>query len=402
MRSGMLLLLLVVLTLVQPAPAAPGDLSAAVEGNNELACDLYGRLSRSEGNVIVSPYSLSTALAMTYAGARGVTEQEMAEVLHFDLGQDRQHAAFETLLKDLASAVDAGPVNLWTANSLWAQQDYRFLPEFLELATTKYDAHVFLVDFVHAAEVARRRINGWADEATQGTIKDLIPAGLLTPLTRLVLCNAIYFKAPWRYRFDPGTTSDAPFYLTPDSSIAIPMMSQRASFKLWEGDGFRLGELPYGGGDFSMVIILPDAGISLATVERQMTPEHLAHWLADLDTARPHVLSLMLPRFTMTARFELADTLAAMGMPHAFQGADFSGMTGRRDLFISNVIHKAFIEVTEEGTEASAATAVVMKRGGGPASFVANHPFCFLIRDRGTGSILFLGRVADPSVPAAG
>lgn len=371
------------------------DLVAVVEGNGRFACDLYRKISEPGGNVFLSPYSISTALAMTYAGARTITEQEMATVLYFSLGQERQHQALGGLQKALGS-VHGGSVTFQVANSLWAQDGYRFLPAFLDLTTNRYGAKVFLVDFIRAADVARERINTWAEDKTNGTIKDLIPPGLVTSLTRLVLCNAVYFKAPWQYRFDPAATTDGPFHLTPDSTVTVPMMSQRVSLRLLAHDGFRLAELPYAKGGLSMVIILPDSGLPLESVEHQLTWENLDRWLRDLAEATPQELALMLPRFSMTARYELVETLASMGMPHAFEGADFSGMTGRKDLFISNVIHKAFVDVTEEGTEASAATAVVLKRGGGPASFVVDRPFIFLIREHRTGSILFIGRLVDP------
>jgi serpin B len=364
--------------------------------NAEFAFDLYHQLQTHEGNLVFSPYSISTALAMTYGGARGITEDEMAAVLHFTLPQERIHAAFHELIAEVEGNRTSEELELRTANALWRQHGYSFLDSYLQLLEQHYEATPFVADFVHRAEQARLAINEWVEEQTGGKIVDLIAPGILTPATTLVLCNAVYFRGLWAYQFDPEQTSDGEFSLPLGETIRTPMMRQMAHLRLARLDGSSALELPYVDDQLAMVLILPDRPDGIRSLEDELSGEKAAAWLSLLFDIDPRPVLLCMPKFNGTSRFELAETLAAMGMPHAFHGADFSGMTGDYDLFISNVIHQAYIEVHEAGTEAAASTAVVMKRGR-IDEFVVDRPFLFLIVDKKTGSILFLGRIMDPS-----
>ncbi|MFQ5799481.1 MAG: serpin family protein [Bacteroidota bacterium] len=382
------------------------ELEAVVKGNAVFALALYGELKEAEGNLFFSPYSISTALAMTYAGARGNTERQMARTLHFTLGQERLHPAFCSLEAGLNAVQEKGHIQLSAANALWPQKGYAFLEEFLVLTEKYYGVLITPVDYREATEAARRKINVWVEEKTENKIKDLIPPGILDDLTRLVLVNAIYFKGNWASQFQKTLTKEAPFWVTPTKKIKVPMMTQQQKFRYAESDSLQILELPYVGNDLSMVVLLPRKVDGLAELEDALTVESLEKWTRGLNEREVQVL---LPRFKMDSQFGLNKTLASMGMIDAFDQdkADFSGMDGRKQwLYISAVIHKAFVDVNEEGTEAAAATAVVMgARGLGvpkpPLIFRADHPFVFLIRDNHTGSILFLGRVVNPMSGAA-
>ena len=371
------------------------DQAAVVAGNTEFALDLYARLRTQDGNLCLSPYSISTALAMTYAGARSETATQMADVLHFSLEHERLHPAFAALMaSDRATADDSG-YDLHIANALWGQKGYGFLEEFLVLNREHYGAGFREVDFVQATEQARQTINRWVADQTQQMIKELLRKGDLDPADVLVLTNAIYFKGDWASRFDPQRTHDAPFRISAKEQVVTPIMSQLRKFPFAAGDDLDVLELPYDGDRLSMVLLLPKKVDGLPAVEESLNKENLERWLGRL---RQQPVRVGLPRFQLDSRFDLVKTLEAMGMIDAFSGtkADFSGMTGRRDLFIGMVIHQARVDVNEEGTEAAAATVVKMKRGPAPAAFVADHPFLFLIRDKQSGSILFIGRVVNP------
>jgi serpin B len=377
------------------------DLRELVQGNSAFAFDLYQALREQEsGNFFYSPFSISIALAMTWAGARGKTEQEMADVLHFTLPQERLHPAFNALDLELArrgQGKKGQGLRLHLANAIWGQRGYRFLPQFLDTLARNYGAGLRLLDFKGDPERARKVINDWVSERTEGRIQDLIPKGVIDFLTRLVLTNAIYFKAAWAEPFDKNLTSDGPFYLLDGSQVIVPMMQQTTELGYMKGDGFQVVELPYEGGEVSMVIFLPDMG-RFEEFERSLNAKQVEEILGKLEY--PEV-TLKMPRFRVESAFKLAQTLAAMGMPSAFQPgeADFSGMDGTRTLYISAVLHKAFVSVDEAGTEAAAATAVVAKKTALPSIRVevtVNRPFIFLIRDRLTGTILFVGRVVNP------
>jgi serpin B len=377
------------------------DLIAQVDGNSTLAFDLYQAL-KEEDNLFYSPHSISLALAMTYAGARGETAQQMADTLHFVLPQDRLHPAFNSLDLELArrsegaKGKDGNGFRLNIVNAIWGQKDYDFLSNFLDLLAENYGAGLRVLDFVSAPEESRITINNWVSDQTEGRIEDLIPPGLIDALTRLVLTNAIYFNAAWQYPFPEDMTEDGPFYPLDGGEVTVPMMSQEELFGYTEGDGYQAVELPYDGGELSMVILLPAPG-QFETFEDSLDAQQVVGIIGML--ARRQV-TLTMPKFEFTSSFSLKEALAGMGMPIAFSGgADFSGMTGNRDLFIADVVHKAFISVDEAGTEAAAASAVVMPMAMPPeetAEVTVNHPFIFLIRDIETGAILFVGRVVNP------
>jgi len=377
-----------------PQKAAP-ELNQAAKAVNAFCVDLYTNLGEKEGNLFFSPYSLSTALGMTYAGARGNTAAEMAATLHFPAG-DAVHPMLGALARHLDE--DPGPCELHVANALWCQRDYRLLAEFLEVAENNYRARASQMDFVADAEGARRTINAWVEDQTKERIKDLIGPGVLDALTRLVLTNAIYFKGQWMAQFDESRTMDGEFRVSPMERVQAPLMRQSDRFGYRETDGLQILELPYAGANLSMVVLLPREVDGLASLENGLTPAKLDEWLGGLVKQE---VAVTLPRFKLTSEFELGDVLARMGMPEAFTfEADFSGMSGSKDLYISAVLHKAFVDVNEEGTEAAAATAVVMRQKSAPVrpkEFVADRPFIFLIRDVRSGAILFAGRLVDPS-----
>lgn len=381
------------------------DLAELAGGNSAFAFDLYQLLKESkDGNLFYSPYSISLALAMTYAGARGETERQMADALHYTLPQDRLHSAFNGLDLELArrgqvaQGKDGGGFRLNIANAIWGQTGYQFLPEFLDTLAESYGAGLRLLDFASDPEEARLTINNWVSDQTEGRIKDLIPPGLIHALTRLVLTNAIYFNAAWAEPFEVESTVDGPFTLLDGGQVTVPMMQGTESLGYAEGPGYQAVELPYDGRELSMVILLPEAG-GFETFEGGLDAGQVESIVHDLTYRQ---VALTMPRFEFESEFDLAETLAALGMPVAFSGdADFSGMDGGRNLFISEVVHKAFVSVDEAGTEAAAATAVVMEVMAAlpeePVEVIIDHPFIFFIRDIETGAILFIGRVVDPA-----
>ncbi len=382
-------------------------------GNNCFALQLYQRLQGEKGNLFFSPYSISTALAMTYAGAKGRTQEQMAQTLCFPtakevvqkLAEGREPLtaedfarAFGEIIKDLNARGGKGTFELRVANALWGQQDFEFLPSFAKLVEDQYGGHLERVDFVKAAEKARRTINAWVEKQTNGKIKDLIGPGLLDSMTRLVLTNAIYFKGTWARQFQKEGTQEEPFTLLDGGKIQVPMMNQQASFGYGEADGLQVLEMPYVGQELSLVVLLPREPAGVGELEKALTAENVSKWLSGV---RRQEVIVAMPKFKMTHKFSLGAVLQAMGMTDAFsRQADFSGMTGRNDLFISAVVHQAYVDVNEEGTEAAAATGVTMRltamAPGRVPVFRADHPFLFLIRDIRSGSILFVGRVANP------
>jgi serpin B len=375
----------------------PSNLAAAVQGNTEFALDLYQKLRLLDGNLIFSPYSLSTALAMTYAGAHADTQIQMAQALHFLPDQDLLHPAFAHLGARLKEVGKKGYVQLRVANTLWPRKGYELLKAFLTLAKKFYGVRITPVDFGDG-ETARLTINGWVEERTENKIKDLIAAGVLDVSTRLVLVNAIYFKGNWADRFDPELTKQAPFFTPASGQIQVPMMTLKHTFRYAEVDGFQALELPYAGGDLSMFVLLPRDVNGLAQLEESLVAKNLEKWEKSLQEAE---VEASLPRFELTFPFRLDETLESMGMEDAFSTkADFSGMDGTRELYLGAVLHKAFVAVNEQGTEAAAATAVAMVTKAlaiSPIIFRADHPFIFFIQENGTGSILFIGRVVDPT-----
>jgi len=373
------------------------DVPAVSRANNQFACDLYGQLRDVDGNLFFSPLSIHTALAMTLAGATGQNEAEMAKALRFSLPQDKLHAAYGELQRGLTHDEQMSGFTLVVANRLWGQQDYRFQPKFLATTRSHYRAELAPVDF-HQREQAAASINAWVQEQTRGKIKDLVSPDVIDPLTRLILTNAVYFKADWTEPFDIASTKPGPFRLLSGESIEVPLMRKWDTFRFRQADGFQALEMPYGQGQLSMLLLLPDAHDGLAALEAELTAENLDRWQREM---LPEHLEVALPRFKIESSFSLKETLAKLGMVRAFKPQDdnFLGITEETPQWLSDVVHKAYVDVNEQGTEAAAATAVGVAAGGAPREpprFIADHPFLFLIRDRLSGAILLCGRVADP------
>jgi serpin B len=382
------------------------ELTELVAGNSAFAFDLYQSIRDTGGNLFYSPYSISLALAMTYAGARNQTDQEMADTLHFTLSQERLHPAFNALDLELASrgqtasGKDHEPFQLNIVNAIWGQTGFLFRTEFLDVLAVNYGAGLRLLDFFTDPEGSRLIINDWVSEQTHGRITDLVPPGVITALTRLVLVNAVYFNAAWKHPFAEEDTVDGPFHLMDGTEITVPMMEEREDLGYAAGDGYQAVELPYDGDELSMVIVVPDAG-EFDSFEETLDIERFDGILDNLSFWN---VGLTLPKFTYESEFGLSGTLASLGMLDAFSpdDADFSGMTSESKLYIQDVVHKAFVSVDEAGTEAAAATAVIIGEVSAPeplpfVELTVDRPFIFVIRDIETGAILFVGRVLDPA-----
>jgi serpin B len=372
-----------------------GDVKAAADANAAFAADLYGRLRDKPGNLFFSPLSIATALAMTSAGARGETLAEMTKVLHLtDAGAAD---GVGTLLRGLKSGAGS-KYDLHVANALWGQQGLPFDAGFLARTKEQFDATLHAVDFGKTEE-ARRTINKWVEEQTRDKITDLLGPGALTARTGMVLTNAIYFKGVWTFKFERAMTRDEPFH-APGGDVKAPLMHQSGKFRYCAGDGVQAVELPYAGDRVSMVVLLPQAADGLSALEQGLTADKLAGWVGGMRSLPGDIA---LPRFKTTTAFELKEPLEKLGMKRAFgPGADFSGILSTEPLWISKVIHKAFVDVNEEGSEAAAATAVVMTRAPSPPpperfTFRADRPFLFVIRDTATGTPLFVGRLVNPA-----
>ena len=377
------------------------EIESLVDGNSAFAFNLYQQLIDNGENLFYSPYSLSLALAMTYAGARGETAQEMANTLHFYLSQDKLHPAFNWL--DIALAKrgegaegkDDEGFRLNIVNAIWGQENYRFLDDFLDVLAENYGAGLRILDFIKSTEESRTTINKWVSQQTEERIEELIPQGAIDAATRLVLTNAIYFNAAWMYPFDEKNTVDGDFNFLNGDTVIVPMMSQTELLNYMKGNNYQVVELPYDGNELSMLLIMPDEG-SFASFEQALDNELIDNILSQLGTKQ---VVLSMPKFEFRTEVGLKQILPAMGMPTAFSGmADFSGMTGNHDLFIGDVLHEAFVSVDEAGTEAAAATAVIMKLTAAEemVTMSLDHPFIFLIRDIKTGTVLFVGRVLNP------
>ncbi|MBE0668950.1 MAG: serpin family protein [Anaerolineales bacterium] len=382
--------------------ASKEDIKNLVDGNNAFALEIYHSLRSENGNLILSPYSMSLALAMTYAGARGETEVQMGQTLHF-ASQKELHASFNTLDLELKKEPinldkDQEPLHLNIANAVWAEQTFTFLPEFLDTIAVNYGAGINLADFKNKPNDERVTINNWVSDQTEDKINDLLPDGSVTSDTRMVLVNAIYFKADWLDQFDANNTRQIAFHLLDGSQVEVPMMGQGMFIPYTKGDGYAAVELPYAGDTAAMDIIVPDEG-RFEEIESTLTGNMVNEIIGSMN---PTSLMLNLPKFKFESSFSLSDALHQLGMVDAFDAstADFSGMTGEKDLFIGDVIHKAFVAVDEEGTEAAAATAVIMEAAGVPmweTSLLVDRPFIFIIRDKVNGQILFIGRVLNPA-----
>ncbi|MBP2627763.1 MAG: Non-specific serine/threonine protein kinase [Firmicutes bacterium] len=366
-----------------------------VEGNNRFAIDLFQRVSTAQGgdNIFFSPLSLSTALSMTYAGSRGNTAKQMADTIHFGYGQEQFHQDYSRLLTAFSS--DGKPYTLSMANALWGQDNYRFEQKFISLIDNYYGGGFNKVNFVTQREESRQQINQWVAEKTSDKIKELLRADDLSADTRLVLTNAIYFKGKWTLPFNSAETLLQPFYIRPDEKVEVGMMRQTEKFRYVDTDEVQLIELPYAGDELSMVVLLPKG--SQGEFSNSLSTDKLQQWLAQSKEER---VAVFLPKFKLAARYYLEEEkfLPAMGMIDAFskQDADFSDITGAKDLYIAHVIHQAAIEVNEAGSEASAATAVVMDGKSFMPIFRADKPFLFMIMHKPTGAILFMGKVNNP------
>jgi serpin B len=379
----------------------PADINQLVSGNSAFAFDLYqALLDPNTTNLFFSPYSISVALAMTQAGARGDTLAQMNQVMHYSLPDLSLHQAFNSLQLDLAKrqkSTDQPGQNdfqLNVANATWGQNGYSFLPAYLDVLAENYGAGLRLIDFKSDPEGARQLINDWVAQQTAQKIKDLIPQGNIDPLTRLVLTNAIYFNAGWMNTFNARQTAPGNFNNLDGKQVNVPMMNQEAQFNYYSGDTYQALELPYAGDKLSMLVLMPEAG-QFANFEKSLD-------LTQVEAIRKNLgennLRLTFPKFKVESSFSLSDTLAKMGMVNAFDPtkADFSGMDGTHDLSITGIVHKAYVTVDENGTEAAAATAVTIGVTSMPVDVIElkiDRPFIYLIQDNETGAILFIGRV---------
>ncbi len=410
--SVCLLTFMLLLAVSAGAQSESDNVSALVNGNNNFAFDLYQQIrADAEGNLLYSPYSVSQALAMTYLGARGSTEAQMADVLYFALPQSVLHPTFGLLNAGMLERANAEPdenygtpgYQLNIANALWGEQTYPFRADYISASADNYGAGLRLVDFIGNPEGARAEVNDWAAEQTNDRIQNILPEGIISPQTRLVLANAVYFNNAWATQFNEDSTQDAPFFLLDNSTVPVAMMQQADRFRYTSGDGYQAVELPYYG-DMSMVILLPEQA---AFVDFEAGLD-AAGFDAIINNLRYAELRLFVPRFEFESSLDLSQTLINMGMTAAFDpaAADFSGMadipTGE-NLFLSAALHKAFIRVDEFGTEAAAVTVIIagetsaMPDPQEPIEFRADRPFIFAIRDTQSGSVLFLGRVLNPA-----
>lgn len=365
---------------------------------NLFGLELYAILKERGGNIFFSPYSISTALSMVYAGARGHTRDEMASALHFP-GENRGlHRTSSLLGRRLMAPGESACLEVEIANALWVQKGFRFRKEFIELVQSSYGAFLFPVDFSGNPHAAQTSINVWVEQKTHGRIRGFLDEGMVTADTELVVTDGVYFSGLWSVPFDRENTREGIFRISSNNGIRMPMMQQEAPLRMAVIRGVSLIELPYGDGSFSLVVLLPEERSGIAALEERLTDRELESMLERLYTSPAVDVSLTLPRFVVADKYELADVLGAMGMKTAFSPhADFSGMTGKKNLSLSAVVHKTYLEVKEEGTEATAATGAVMtKRPKGGAVFKADHPFLFVVLENATGAALFMGRLVSP------
>lgn len=372
-----------------------------VKANNSFALDLYAHLARQPGNLVFSPFSIDATLAMTYAGARGETAQQMAKALHLPSDDANIHAGFASLLNEL-NEVNVSGCQLDVVNSLWAQLGYSFSESFQNLLHDQYHSRLNQIDLTgwphgfdsNKALAARRQINKWVANETSNKIKEILPQNLPTPNTRLVLVNAIYFKGLWTTSFDKSLTRNAAFYVSSGKSILVPTMHTEASFEYSEDENVQVLEMPYFSNQLSMIILLPKTNYGLSKLEENLTVSQIEQFE---EASHLQKVNVSLPKFKQTSEFDLIRPLTAMGIKNAFDenDADFSGITSMKPFFVEAVIHKTYVDVDEEGSEAAAATGVVFADSLS-VTFNANHPFLFLIRDNPSGAILFIGRIINP------
>ena len=375
------------------------NIQSHVESNNTFALDLYTKLNVNNDNLCVSPFSIFMALAMTFAGARRTTEKQMARVMYIATKQHEFHEGFSKLLKQINVIGQDNSIELLMANSLYPHSKHSFLKSFVDCLQEDYETVITPLDY-NEPENARKFINQWVNEETKEHISELIPPGTIDTLTRLVLVNAIYFKGLWAKQFDKQGTMNSPFWVSNEEFVNVPMMRQKSGFKHSEDDLVQVLELPYQGKNLSLIIILPRERDGLVKVEGALSFKKLSSWSNNMYK---ETVDIHLPVFKIKSTFDLNNVLIAMGMLDAFDinKADFSGMDGMKypdGLYIKHTFHQADIEVNEEGTTATAATAVVMALRGLPQEYQlhADHPFIFLLRENSTNTILFIGRVQNP------
>ena len=384
---------------------SPNHLEELRKGNSEFAFDLYREIKgdfQENENLFYSPFSVSIALAMTYGGANSETANQMATALNFRLSQEDLHPTFNQVDLELASrgkdakGSDGKELRLNIINSIWGQAGYTFLPEFLDLLMLHYGSGLFLLDFQNETEQSRKIINDWIAQQTEDRIKEIFPEGSLSILTRFVLTNAIYFNGAWRNPFDEKDNIDGTFKRLDGQDVSVPMMQQRKSYGYAQDTDWQAVALPYSAPELAMLLILPSKG-KFAEFENNLTALEFDLIVGALSA---HLTKVTMPKFSFSSKFSLPNSLKALGMVDAFLpgAADFSGIDGTKNLHIMKVVHQAFIDVNERGTEAAAATGV----GGGitsvppTAEITLDRPFLFIIWDRPTGTILFVGRVVDP------
>ncbi|HTJ00833.1 MAG TPA: serpin family protein [Dongiaceae bacterium] len=398
-------------TAPEPFHSTP-EIESVVAGNTSFALDVYRQLKERQGNVFFAPYGISSSLAIAYAGARGRTESELAKVLHFDLPQDQLDEAFEALARRMKKIQRWHRITLLPANSLWGQAGDSFKGAFLNSVRIKYHAGYHELDFQHSPTAAVAAINHWASDQTRGKIPSAVNPEQISAQTRLVVASALYFKGTWKMEFEKQRTQPAPFYVTTNQTVPVPMMRGTGWFKTTQisEDNVELLELPYVGQDLSLIILQPPGdhyaqevpAAMLPEVETQLTCSKLQTWLRELDRANPVETSVSLPRFITSQNCDLTPVLKTLGLTSAFDNtADFSGMDGTMNLFLTSVLHQSFVEINESGTEAAATTVSHFAAKSISDVFIVDHPFLFLIRDNGSGSILFFGRIMDPTQQGA-
>jgi serpin B len=363
-----------------------------VEGNNQFALDLLKRLYKNDLNVFFSPYSISTALFMTCAGTKKETEKQMLQVLH----QEQNTAQYHKKYGEIGTSIEnKKSVELNIANSIWPKKNFQLKPEYVKLLKNAYKVQVTECDFIGNAEAERLKINKWVEDKTKNKIQNLIKPGILDATTLVVLTNAIYFYGDWKIAFDPAFTKEEEFSKNDGSKIKTPFMNAIYSLDYASDDVFSMISIPYKNNEVSMIVLLPKDSTELNQAMNVLDIRRFDLLMMKLQNRK---INLSLPKFKMDFECELQDTLINMGMPDAFGAkADFTGMANDSSLHISKVIHKAFIDVSEKGTEAAASTAVIVSRnGGGPISFRANRPFIFMIRDNASHQLLFIGIMNNP------
>ncbi len=378
---------------------AVGEMAVVVDGNNQFALDMYAVNAAEDGNLFFSPFSINTALSMLYAGAEGDTEAQIAAAL--GVGDEAAwHENLGALTADLCGEHHRA-YSLYSANAVWGQDGVPFDPGYQTLMEESYEAPLQTLDFAADAGGAAQEINGWVEDATQGHIPELFSSGDITDYTRLVLANAIYFKADWAEQFDENDTTDRDFTLPSGDAVSVPTMDLTADMRIASLDDLKVLEMPYEEDELSMVVLLPTEDDGLADLEAQLDADGLADWIDAVHTLETHV---QFPRFELETELPLMENLEALGITDAFdQGlADFTGFTDPAEVaaewYVNAARHKAYVKVDEQGTEAAAATGFGVTDTAMPQTevFIADHPFIFLIRDQLTGSILFMGRIEDP------